>query len=192
MLRDRNLCGSSEEQQKSSILRAVLCCSDQNNNLEVKPYYYLEAICSGLEDLVAGSSCGDRDQLCPYMVERMWHLGECCLYLHKVMGGICGLQVLHSFNQEQRKAHRMLHMATFELDIEKVFAFQASQVKVYSICMEVLCEKPLQPHIVLVLHLAVETCQVVQEIHHQVLSRVPNNIQVCHSQCALGGKAEEK
>ncbi|OWK59556.1 putative E3 ubiquitin-protein ligase makorin-2 [Lonchura striata] len=43
---------------------------------------------------------------------------------------------------EQRKAHKIMCMATFELDMEKAFAFQASQVKVCSICVEVLCEKP--------------------------------------------------
>lgn len=56
-LRDRNLWGLSEEQQKPSAFRVVLSCSNQNNSLEVKPHYYLEAICSGLVDLVAGSSC---------------------------------------------------------------------------------------------------------------------------------------
>ncbi|RMB96721.1 hypothetical protein DUI87_26786 [Hirundo rustica rustica] len=142
MLRDRNLHALSEEQQESSALRVVLCCTDQNKNLEMKPHYYLEAIRRGLEDVVAGSSCGDREQLCPYMMEGMWHLGECCLYLYEVMGEICGLQVLHPCNQEQRKALKMMCMATFELDMEKTFAFQASQVKVCSICMEVLCEKP--------------------------------------------------
>lgn len=123
----------------------MVCCSDQNENLEVKPHYYLEAICSGLEDPVAESSCGDREQLCLYVVEGMWHLGECCLYLHKVMGELCGLQVLHPSNQEgleERKAHKMMCMATFELDMEKAFAFQDSQAKVCSICMEVVYEKP--------------------------------------------------
>lgn len=100
-----------------------MCCSNQNKNLEVKPHYYLDAICSGLEDPVAESSCGDREQLCLYVVEGMWHLGECCLYLHKVMGELCGLQVLHPSNQEQRKAHKMMCMATFELDTEKAFCF---------------------------------------------------------------------
>lgn len=33
-------------------------------------------------------------------------------------------------------------MATFEHDMEKAFAFQASQDKVCSICMEVVYEKP--------------------------------------------------
>lgn len=50
--------------------------------------------------------------------------------------------MLHPFNQDRRKAHKMMCMATSELDMEKDFAFQATQVKECSICMEVLYEKP--------------------------------------------------
>ncbi|XP_009876169.1 PREDICTED: probable E3 ubiquitin-protein ligase makorin-2, partial [Apaloderma vittatum] len=69
------------------------------------------------------------------------HFGDRCLYLHGDVCEICGLQVLHPFDQEQRKAHEMICMATFEHDMEKAFAFQASQDKVCSICMEVVYEK---------------------------------------------------
>ncbi|NWS09136.1 MKRN2 ligase, partial [Motacilla alba] len=70
------------------------------------------------------------------------HFGERCLYLHGELCEICGLQVLHPFDQEQRKAHEMMCMATFEHDMERAFAIQASQDKVCSICMEVVYEKP--------------------------------------------------
>ncbi|XP_074692748.1 E3 ubiquitin-protein ligase makorin-2 isoform X2 [Strix aluco] len=142
VLRDRNLCGLNEEKQKPSATSDVVCCSDQNDNLEMKPHSYLEAICSGLEDPVAGSSCADGEQLCPYAAAGACHFGERCLYLHGDVCEICGLQVLHPFDQEQRKAHEMMCMATFEHDMEKAFAFQASQDKVCSICMEVVYEKP--------------------------------------------------
>ncbi|KFQ77107.1 putative E3 ubiquitin-protein ligase makorin-2, partial [Phoenicopterus ruber ruber] len=142
VLRDRNLCGLNEEKQKPGATSDVVCCSDQNDNLEMKPHSYLEAICSGLEDPVAGSSCADGEQLCPYAAAGACHFGDRCLYLHGDVCEICGLQVLHPFDQEQRKAHEMMCMATFEHDMEKAFAFQASQDKVCSICMEVVYEKP--------------------------------------------------
>lgn len=103
-----DLCGLNEEKQKPSATSDVVCCSDQNDNLEMKPHSYLEAICSGLEDPVAGSSCADGEQLCPYAAAGACHFGERCLYLHGDVCEICGLQVLHPFNQEQRKAHEMV------------------------------------------------------------------------------------
>ncbi|NWX98054.1 MKRN2 ligase, partial [Nothoprocta ornata] len=142
VLRDRNLCGSNEEKQKPSATSDLVCCSDKNESVEVKPHSYLEAICSGLEDPSGGGSCVDGEQLCPYAAAGACHFGERCLYLHGDVCEICGLQVLHPFDQEQRKAHEMMCMATFEHEMEKAFAFQASQDKVCSICMEVVYEKP--------------------------------------------------
>uniref|UniRef100_A0A8B9BX07 E3 ubiquitin-protein ligase makorin-2 n=1 Tax=Anser brachyrhynchus TaxID=132585 RepID=A0A8B9BX07_9AVES len=142
VLRDRNLSGLNEEKQKPSATSDVVCCSDKNDNMEMKPHSYLEAICSGLEDPAAGSSCADGEQWCPYAAAGACHFGDRCLYLHGDVCEICGLQVLHPFDQEQRKAHEMMCMATFEHDMEKAFAFQASQDKVCSICMEVVYEKP--------------------------------------------------
>lgn len=142
VLRDRNLSGLNEEKQKPSATSDVVCCSDKTDNVEMKPHSYLEAICSGLEDPVAGSSCADGEQWCPYAAAGACHFGDRCLYLHGDVCEICGLQVLHPFDQEQRKAHEMMCMATFEHDMEKAFAFQASQDKVCSICMEVVYEKP--------------------------------------------------
>lgn len=74
----------------------------------MKPHSYLEAICSGLEDPVAGSSCADGEQWCPYAAAGACHFGDRCLYLHGDVCEICGLQVLHPFDQEQRKAHEMV------------------------------------------------------------------------------------
>ncbi|KAM6300994.1 E3 ubiquitin-protein ligase makorin-2 [Aegotheles albertisi] len=142
VLRDRDLCGSGEEKQKAAAPSDALCCSEQSDGVEVKPHSYLEAICSGLEEPVAGSSCAAGEQLCPYAAAGACHFGEHCLYLHGDVCEICGLQVLHPFDQEQRKAHEMMCMASFEHDMEKAFAFQASQDKVCSICMEVVYEKP--------------------------------------------------
>ncbi|NXU54379.1 MKRN2 ligase, partial [Turnix velox] len=142
VLRDRNLCSLNEEKQKPSATGEVVCCGDQNDHLEMKPHSYLEAICCGLEDPAAGSSCVDREQLCPYAMAGACHFGERCLYLHGDVCEICGLQALHPFDQAQREAHEMMCMMTFENDMEKAFAFQASQDKVCSICMEVVYEKP--------------------------------------------------
>ncbi|NXH31634.1 MKRN2 ligase, partial [Myiagra hebetior] len=140
-----DLCGSSEEKQRPSAPSgpgAVLCCSEPADSEEGKPHSYLEAICSGLEEPGAGGCPGAAEQLCPYAAAGTCHFGERCLYLHGELCEICGLQVLHPFDQEQRKAHEMMCMATFEHDMERAFAFQASQDKVCSICMEVVYEKP--------------------------------------------------
>ncbi|NWZ69017.1 MKRN2 ligase, partial [Acrocephalus arundinaceus] len=150
VLRDRNLCGSSEEQQRPSAPGAVVCCGEPGDSEEAKPHSYLEAICSGLEEPGGAGGCpggaggcpGAAEQLCPYAAAGACHFGERCLYLHGELCEICGLQVLHPFDQEQRKAHEMMCMATFEHDMERAFAIQASQDKVCSICMEVVYEKP--------------------------------------------------
>ncbi|NWU22398.1 MKRN2 ligase, partial [Dyaphorophyia castanea] len=143
-----DLCGSGEEKQQPSAPSApsapgaVLCCSEPADSEEGKPHSYLEAICSGLEEPGAEGCPGAGEQLCPYAAAGTCHFGERCLYLHGDLCEICGLQVLHPFDQEQRKAHEMMCMATFEHDMERAFAFQASQDKVCSICMEVVYEKP--------------------------------------------------
>lgn len=111
-----DLCGSSEEKQRPSAPGAVLCCSDPGDSEEAKPHSYLEAICSGLEEPGAGGCPGGAggcpggavEQLCPYAAAGTCHFGERCLYLHGEPCEICGLQVLHPFDQEQRKAHEMV------------------------------------------------------------------------------------
>nr|KAF6335477.1 makorin ring finger protein 2 [Pipistrellus kuhlii] len=79
--------------------------------------------------------------LCPYAAAGECRFGDACVYLHGEMCEICRLQVLHPFDPEQRKAHEKICMSTFEHEMEKAFAFQASQDKVCSVCMEVILEK---------------------------------------------------
>ncbi|XP_055460207.1 E3 ubiquitin-protein ligase makorin-2 isoform X3 [Psammomys obesus] len=99
------------------------------------------AIRTGLDDLEASSSYSNEQQLCPYAAAGECRFGDACVYLHGDMCEICRLQVLHPFDPEQRKAHEKMCMSTFEHEMEKAFAFQASQDKVCSICMEVILEK---------------------------------------------------
>ncbi|KAM4650909.1 E3 ubiquitin-protein ligase makorin-2 [Discoglossus pictus] len=143
VLRDRDLCGLSEEKTRSNPLPSTNHYSDpQVNPLEAKPHSYLEAICTGLEEVEAGSAYpDDPQQLCPYAAAGTCNYGETCPYLHGEVCEICGLQVLHPYDQEQRKTHEKLCMAAFEHEMERAFAFQASQEKVCSICMEVVYEK---------------------------------------------------
>ncbi|XP_060095845.1 E3 ubiquitin-protein ligase makorin-2 [Heteronotia binoei] len=144
VLRDRDLCGSGEEKLRSSTVSDLACCSLQSDIPETKPHSYLEAIRSGLEeeDSEPGSLYTDGEQLCPYAAAGTCQFGDRCLYLHGQVCEICGLQVLHPFDPEQRKTHEKMCMATFEHEMEKAFAFQASQDKVCNICMEVVYEKP--------------------------------------------------
>ncbi|NXF06137.1 MKRN2 ligase, partial [Smithornis capensis] len=145
VLRDRNLCGSGEEKPQPAAPGEGPSCSEAPESLEAKPHSYLEAICSGLaEPEPEPGPAGAGEQLCPYAAAGPGPcpFGERCPYLHGLVCDICGLRVLHPFDQEQRKAHEMMCMATFEHDMEKAFAFQASQDKVCSICMEVVYEKP--------------------------------------------------
>ncbi|XP_017688284.1 PREDICTED: probable E3 ubiquitin-protein ligase makorin-2 [Lepidothrix coronata] len=142
VLRDRNLCGSGEEKPPPGAPGDGGSCSEPAESLEVKPHSYLEAICSGLAEPGPEVPCGAGGQLCPYSARGPCPVGERCPYLHGDLCDICGLHVLHPHDPEQRRAHEMMCMATFEHDMEKAFAFQASQDKVCSICMEVVYEKP--------------------------------------------------
>ncbi|KAM4720802.1 E3 ubiquitin-protein ligase makorin-2 [Rhinophrynus dorsalis] len=143
VLRDRDLCGSSKEKtQLNSALAPVSCGDEQLTDVEAKPNSYLAAICTGLEEVEPVSCYPDGpQQLCPYAAAGTCHYGETCGYIHGEVCDICGLQVLHPYDEEQRKTHEKLCMAAFEHEMEKAFAFQASQEKVCSICMEVVYEK---------------------------------------------------
>ncbi|KAJ1109791.1 hypothetical protein NDU88_007149 [Pleurodeles waltl] len=143
VLRNRDLCGLTEEKSQSSSAYDPSCCNDQIESLEAKPHTYLDAIRSGLTEFDDDGPYPDGQQMCPYAAAGTCHYGENCLYLHGELCKICDLQVLHPFDQEQRKAHEKMCMAAFEHDMEKAFAFQASQDKVCSICMEVVYEKAL-------------------------------------------------
>ncbi|XP_018419318.1 PREDICTED: probable E3 ubiquitin-protein ligase makorin-2 isoform X1 [Nanorana parkeri] len=144
VLRDRDLSGLAEDKHRPNPAFPQNYSSDtQVTDQVLKPHSYLEAICTGLEEGEAASPYpGDPQQLCPYAAAGACHYGESCTYMHGDMCEICNLQVLHPYDQEQRKSHEKLCMDTFELEMEKAFAFQASQDKVCSICMEVVYEKP--------------------------------------------------
>ncbi|XP_051011092.1 E3 ubiquitin-protein ligase makorin-2 [Acomys russatus] len=142
VLRDRNLTGLAEDKTPSSTVNNPGGCSDAHTSPELKPHSYLEAIRTGLDDVQeASSSYSSEQQLCPYAAAGECRFGDACVYLHGDMCEICRLQVLHPFDPEQRKAHEKMCMSTFEHEMEKAFAFQASQDKVCSICMEVILEK---------------------------------------------------
>ncbi|ERE67226.1 putative E3 ubiquitin-protein ligase makorin-2 [Cricetulus griseus] len=142
VLRDRNLTGLAEDKSVPSTVNNPGSCSDAQTSPEMKPHSYLDAIRTGLDDLEASSSYSSNEQqLCPYAAAGECRFGDACVYLHGDMCEICRLQVLHPFDPEQRKAHEKMCMSTFEHEMEKAFAFQASQDKVCSICMEVILEK---------------------------------------------------
>lgn len=72
----------------------------------------MEAICSGLDEEYSepGNSYADGEQLCPYAAAGMCQFGDQCLYLHGQVCEICGLQVLHPFDPEQRKTHEKVNV----------------------------------------------------------------------------------
>ncbi|XP_053324588.1 E3 ubiquitin-protein ligase makorin-2 [Spea bombifrons] len=142
VLCDRDLCGLSEGNPQWDPVPGH-GHEAHGTEGEAKPHSYLEAICTGLEEVeVTPTRPPDSSQLCPYAAAGGCHYGEKCVYLHGDACGICGLRVLHPHDQEQRMAHEKLCMASFERDMEKAFAFQASEEKVCSVCMEVVYEKP--------------------------------------------------
>ncbi|KAM8930950.1 E3 ubiquitin-protein ligase makorin-2 [Pelodytes ibericus] len=143
VLRDRDLCGLTEEKSRSNPSMNPNHCSEAlGGDMEAKPHSYLQAACSGLDEAEAPPPFPeDPGQLCPYAAAGTCHYGEECAYLHGEVCDICSLQVLHPYDQEQRKTHEKMCMETFEFEMEKAFAFQASQEKVCSICMEVVYEK---------------------------------------------------
>ncbi|XP_029358069.1 E3 ubiquitin-protein ligase makorin-2 isoform X1 [Echeneis naucrates] len=113
------------------------------------PQTYVDAIRTGLEasaqEQVALPPVGGTSQnlplLCPYAATGHCFYEDNCTYLHGDMCEVCGLQVLHPHDPEQRKAHEKMCLAAFEADMEKAFAAQLSEDKVCSICMEVVVQK---------------------------------------------------
>lgn len=92
---------------------------------ETKPHSYLDAIRSGLEDdAEPGSSYAYDEQLCPYAAAGMCQFGDRCLYLHGQVCEICGLQVLHPFDPEQRKAHEKVNMTRNKTNLALLFSNQ--------------------------------------------------------------------
>nr|XP_046241155.1 probable E3 ubiquitin-protein ligase makorin-2 [Scatophagus argus] len=114
------------------------------------PQSYVDAIRTGLDASAqeqapptVGGAYQDLPQLCPYAAAGHCFYEENCTYLHGDLCDVCGLQVLHPHDLEQRRAHEKMCLLAFEADMEKAFAAQLSQDKVCSICMEVVVEKAI-------------------------------------------------
>ncbi|XP_072237489.1 E3 ubiquitin-protein ligase makorin-2 [Leuresthes tenuis] len=112
------------------------------------PHTYVDAIRTGLdasaqeqEPHPVGGAYPDIPLLCPYAAAGHCYYEDGCPYLHGDLCDVCGLQVLHPHDPEQRKAHEKMCMLAFEADMEKAFAAQLSQDKVCSICMELVVQK---------------------------------------------------
>ncbi|XP_026209015.1 probable E3 ubiquitin-protein ligase makorin-2 isoform X1 [Anabas testudineus] len=112
------------------------------------PHSYVDAIRTGLEPSVQyqapplmGGAYQDLPQLCPYAAAGHCYYEDSCIYLHGDLCEVCGLQVLHPHDPEQRRGHEKMCLLAFEADMEKAFAAQLSQDKVCSICMEVVVLK---------------------------------------------------
>uniref|UniRef100_A0A3B5BEZ0 E3 ubiquitin-protein ligase makorin-2 n=1 Tax=Stegastes partitus TaxID=144197 RepID=A0A3B5BEZ0_9TELE len=88
-----------------------------------------------------GGAYQDLPQLCPYAAAGHCYYDDSCPYLHGDLCEVCGLQVLHPHDPEQRRMHEKICLLAFEADMEKAFAAQLSQDKVCSICMEVVVQK---------------------------------------------------
>ncbi|XP_037691248.1 probable E3 ubiquitin-protein ligase makorin-3 [Choloepus didactylus] len=82
-----------------------------------------------------------RQPLCPYAAAGQCFRGENCAYLHGEACDMCGLQVLHPLDADQRAEHMKACIEAHERDMELSFAVQRSMDKVCGICMEVVYEK---------------------------------------------------
>ncbi|XP_062266466.1 E3 ubiquitin-protein ligase makorin-2 [Platichthys flesus] len=114
------------------------------------PQTYVDAIRTGLDGSEqeqatppVGGTSQDLPQLCPYTAAGHCYYEDKCTYLHGDLCDVCGLQVLHPHDPEQRRAHEKMCLLAFETDMEKAFAAQRSQDKVCSICMEVVVQKAI-------------------------------------------------
>ncbi|XP_026162483.1 E3 ubiquitin-protein ligase makorin-2 [Mastacembelus armatus] len=112
------------------------------------PQSYVDAIRSGLDASVQEQATPPIDgayqnlpPLCPYAAAGHCYYEEGCTYLHGDQCEMCGLQVLHPHDPEQRRVHEKMCLLDFEADMEKAFASQLSQDKVCSVCMEVVVQK---------------------------------------------------
>lgn len=151
-LKDRDLCNRTAEQSKLFPFPPSYCDTTKTapapdsakfayEDVQVKPPSYLDAVCRGLTVSASVDSNNSTQQLCPFAVAGECHYGDSCLYLHGDVCEVCGLQVLHPTDFEQRRAHEQMCLIAFEHDMEKAFAVQKSQDKVCNICMEVVYDK---------------------------------------------------
>ncbi|XP_069795940.1 E3 ubiquitin-protein ligase makorin-2 isoform X2 [Narcine bancroftii] len=152
-LKDRDLCNRTAEKSKLFPFPPSYCNTTKTashfsdsakfayEDVQEKPPSYLDAVCRGLNVSVSVDSSNSAQQLCPFVVVGECHYGDSCLYLHGEACEVCGLQVLHPTDVEQRRAHEQMCLIAFEQDMEKAFAIQKSQDKVCNICMEVVYDK---------------------------------------------------
>ncbi|CAN0103772.1 probable E3 ubiquitin-protein ligase makorin-1 isoform X1 [Lethenteron reissneri] len=114
------------------------------NGREV-PSSYLAAAQEGLppqeEPVPPPAPAGASQQLCPYAAVGECRYGDHCVYLHGDVCDMCGLQVLHPSDSEQRTQHHRACVSAHEKDMEAAFAVQRSSGVVCGICMEVVFEK---------------------------------------------------
>ncbi|XP_008319477.1 E3 ubiquitin-protein ligase makorin-2 [Cynoglossus semilaevis] len=136
VLRDRALTTERKSRPVSDNVRS---------EVTVVPQSYVEAIRTNLEQQASPPAAGDSQDslppLCPYAAAGQCFYGNDCTYLHGDLCEVCGRQVLHPHNPEQRRVHEKMCLLLFEADMEKAFAAQLSQDKVCSICMEVVVQK---------------------------------------------------
>ncbi|CAB1448286.1 unnamed protein product [Pleuronectes platessa] len=82
-----------------------------------------------------------RKQLCPYASVGECRYGINCAYLHGDVCDMCGLQVLHPTDSNQRSEHTKACIEAHEKDMEISFAIQRSKDMMCGVCMEVVFEK---------------------------------------------------
>ncbi|XP_077450199.1 putative E3 ubiquitin-protein ligase makorin-1 [Stigmatopora argus] len=82
-----------------------------------------------------------RKQLCPYAAVGECRYGLNCVYLHGDVCDMCGLQVLHPADDDQRSKHTKACIEAHEKDMELSFAVQRSKDMMCGVCMEVVFEK---------------------------------------------------
>ncbi|XP_072438290.1 E3 ubiquitin-protein ligase makorin-2 isoform X1 [Chiloscyllium punctatum] len=152
-LKDRDLCNRAAEKSKLFPFPPSYCNSTKTashfsepakfayEDIPVKPPSYLDAVRSGLDVSASVCSNNSAQQLCPFASVGECHYGDSCLYLHGDVCEVCGLQVLHPTDLEQRRAHEQMCLVAFEHDMETAFAVQKSQDKVCNICMEIVYDK---------------------------------------------------
>lgn len=81
------------------------------------------------------------NELCPYLAHGACPNMEQCCYVHGDVCEMCGLNVLHPTDVEQRQKHEMECLREHEANMEYSFLVAQSKDKECSICMEVVFEK---------------------------------------------------
>ncbi|KAI1708759.1 ring finger domain-containing protein [Ditylenchus destructor] len=82
--------------------------------------------------------------LCPYFTTGYCINGDFCEFLHGWLCDMCNMNILHPFNEEQRKEHHRSCLAEHEKAMEEAFAEARSIDKKCGVCMEMIVEKRLR------------------------------------------------